>query len=62
MPRDKSGQGHRPREGRARHGEIDNLGEIAESAAAIAGRQHTLAPAAALAIDALEILSGATAG
>ena len=54
MLRGESGQGHRPWEIRARHGGIDDLSDTAESAANIAGRKHTLASAAALAINALE--------
>ena len=54
MLRDKSGQGHRPWEVRARHGGIDSLGSTAAPAAAAAGRQHTLASAAGVAIRALQ--------
>jgi predicted ATPase/class 3 adenylate cyclase len=54
MLREESGQGHRPWEVRARHGDIDNLGSTAAPAAAAAGRRHTLASAASVAIRALQ--------
>ena len=50
MLRETSGQGHRPWEVRARHGTIDDLASADEQAAVSAGRAHTLASAAALAI------------
>ena len=53
MLREKSGQGHRPWEIRARHGEFDSLDLGAADGSAAAGRRHTLASAAGLAIRAL---------
>ena len=54
--RRRSGQGHRPWEVRARHGEIEEQLKLADSmrdAALEAGRRHTLASASALAISSL---------
>jgi predicted ATPase/class 3 adenylate cyclase len=53
MFRDISGQGHRPWEIRARHGDRDYLDLHSSADSAAAGRQHTLASAASMAIDAL---------
>jgi predicted ATPase/class 3 adenylate cyclase len=54
MLREKSGQGHRPWEVRARRGGIDDLGSTAAPGAAATGREHTLASAASSAIRALQ--------
>ena len=55
--RHRSGQGHKPCEIRARHGDIDDriapLSPAAHEAALAAGRQHTLESAARAALDAL---------
>jgi hypothetical protein len=53
MFRDISGQGHRPWEIRARHGEAHYLNLQSTADFKAAGRQHTLASAASMAIDAL---------
>jgi predicted ATPase/class 3 adenylate cyclase len=53
MFRDISGQGHRPWEIRARHGDRDYLDLHSSADSAAAGRRHTLASAASMAIDAL---------
>ena len=55
--RHRSGQGHKPWEIRARHGDIEDriapLSRAAHEAALSAGRQHTLESAARVALDAL---------
>jgi predicted transcriptional regulator len=53
MFRDISGQGHRPWEIRARHGGTDYLDLHSTADFKAAGRRHTLASAASMAIDAL---------
>jgi hypothetical protein len=59
MFREMSGQGHRPWEIRARHIETDYLDLHSTADFKAAGRQHTLASAASMAIDALS-RTGAT--
>ena len=63
--RQRSGQGHRPWEIRARHGAIEQLiPALPEGTAAVvmaAGRRHTLASAARTALDALDAVGRDTA-